>query len=65
VYGTLLLGAALLVALIFCTVRAVLDFLAGRLGWAWGGVAVCVLIICALAAPVQTHAVKFDLPVNR
>ena len=64
-YGSLLLGAGLIVALVFCTVRAVLDFLAGRLGSAWGGVAVCVLLICALAAPVQTHAVKIDLPVNR
>ncbi len=63
--ATLLLGAASLVALIFCTVRTVLDFLAGRSGWAWGGVAICLLLVCALAAPIQTHAVKVDFPANR
>ena len=39
-------------------------FRARRFGWTWSGVAVSTLLLCGLVTPIQTHAVKVDLPIN-
>lgn len=49
------LGAALL----FCVARAAFDLRARRWGWAAAGIG-CAIILRIV--PVQTHAVKIDLP---
>ena len=60
----LLVATGVLVALVFCIVRTILDFRARRFGWAWAGLAVSALLLCAMATPIKTHAVKADLPIN-
>jgi len=62
--GMIVLAAGVLVAFIFCAVRTIVDFRARRFGWAWSGVAVSALLLCGLVTPIQTHAVKVDLPIN-
>jgi hypothetical protein len=62
--GSMVLATGVLVAFIFCAVRTVVDFRARRFGWAWSGVAVSALLLGGLVAPIQTHAVKVDLPIN-
>lgn len=57
--GTYWIWTAAIVAL-FCTVRAVFDLHQKRYGWGIAG------IVCATAllmTPVETHAVKIDLPI--
>jgi len=64
--GFAVLATSLLVALLFCVIRTVLDFRARRFGWAWASLAVSALLLCASLTPIQTHAVKVDLlPVGR
>ena len=63
--GMTLLAAGLLTALVFCTVRTVLDFRDRRFAWAWAGLAVSALLLGASLAPIKTHAVKVDPPINR
>ena len=48
-----------LVAL-YCVVRVVLDIRQGRYLWAALGIAATAVIVLA---PIQTHAVKIDLPI--
>jgi hypothetical protein len=50
---------ALLVAA-YCLARSVADWRAGRKRWALAGLAAFATI---LLTPIQTHAVKVDLPV--
>jgi len=45
----------------FCIVRGIADLRARR--FVWGGLGV-VIGLAVLCTPVQTHAVKVDLPVN-
>jgi bacteriorhodopsin len=47
---------------IFCIVRGLFDLRARRYAWGAIGVVIGLVVVCA---PVQTHAVKVDLPVNR
>jgi hypothetical protein len=51
----------LFAAAVFCGVRAVLDFRQRRYWWAFAGLASSVVI---LASPIQTQAIKIDLPRN-
>jgi len=60
----IVLATGVLIAFIFCAVRTIVDFRARRFGWAWSGVAVSTLLLCGLVTPIQTHAVKVDLPIN-
>jgi|GEM_PF-2008810 len=60
--GFVILAAGMLVAFVFCLVRTVLDFRARRFGWAYAGLAVSGLLLCALLTPIQTHAVKVAFP---
>ncbi len=46
---------------VFCLVRGLADLRARR--YVWGGIGV-VIGLAVLCVPVQTHAVKVDLPVN-
>jgi hypothetical protein len=46
----------------FCVVRGIVDLRARR--YVWGGLGV-VIGLTVLLMPVQTNAVKVDLPVNR
>ncbi len=56
------IGPTLLIALAFSMSRAIADLRAKRYVWAIAG-AVCALAIgAALVMPIQTHAVKVDLP---
>lgn len=51
--------AATGLAAIYCLLRAIVDFRAKRLGWAVAGFASAAIL---LLAPVQTRAIKIDLP---
>ncbi|WP_448663188.1 hypothetical protein ACG3SL_00480 [Sphingomonas sp. CJ20] len=51
---------AVLGACIYCIARAVIDFRAGK--YLWGAVGL-VSALALLLTPIQTHAVKIDLPV--
>jgi hypothetical protein len=46
----------------FCVVRGIVDLRARR--YAWGAIGV-VIGLAVLCMPVQTHAVKIDLPASR
>jgi hypothetical protein len=46
----------------FCVVRGIFDLIGKRYAW---GVLGIVLGLFVLVTPVQTHAVKVDLPVNK
>ena len=50
---------ALAAASLFCLVRAIIDFTQRRYRWAAAGLACAVLL---MSVPIETHAVKFDLP---
>lgn len=54
--------AALGAVAIYCVVQAVRDFRAKRFAWA---AAAAVSAALLLMMPVQTHAVKIELPINR
>lgn len=56
----LLWAAGSLAACIFLITRAVIDFRAGKIVWAFLGIASAIII---LLTPVQTHAVNIDLTV--
>ncbi len=47
---------------VFCLVRGLVDLRARRYAWGAIGVVIGVTVLCM---PVQTHAIKIDLPVNR
>lgn len=49
----------LLAVAAFCIARAVADLRARRLAWAPAGLVAALLL---LLTPIQTHAVKLDLP---
>ncbi|HWU73816.1 MAG TPA: hypothetical protein VN137_10020 [Sphingomonas sp.] len=61
----MILGVATLVAFLFCFVRMVVDLRARRFGWATAGLIVSGLLLWGCLTPVETHAVKVDLPGNR
>ena len=64
--GVMVLVAGVCVALAYSVVRVFLDFRARRYGWACAGLAVSLLLLSGLLAPVQTHAVKVVLlPADR
>ena len=46
-------------ALLYCIGRAVVDFGQRRYRWAAAGIACAILL---LTIPIETHAVKYDLP---
>lgn len=50
---------AALAAGIYCVAKAVIDFRTGKYGW---GVIGLLSAAVFLVAPIQTHAVKVDLP---
>lgn len=58
--------AALLVgsvaALILCIVRGIMDLQARRLGWGATQLVIAGLLVWGMTTPIQTHAVKIDLP---
>lgn len=58
----LLWNIAALAAVIYCIAKAVIDLRARRYGWAIIGLLSAVVF---LVTPIQTHAVKIDLPVAR
>ncbi|WP_010185751.1 hypothetical protein [Sphingomonas sp. PAMC 26605] len=62
--GLVLQAIGVLVALVFCSVRVVIDVRAARFGWGVAGMIVCGLLVCAALAPIPTHAVKIDLPIR-
>ncbi|WP_242184974.1 hypothetical protein [Sphingomonas sp. CARO-RG-8B-R24-01] len=51
---------AALAAAIYCLVKAVMDLRARRYGW---GIVGLVSAVVFLVTPIQTRAVKIDLPV--
>lgn len=51
--------AALTAVIVYCVAQAVRDFRAKRHVW---GAAAAVAALLLLTMPVQTHAVKIDLP---
>ncbi|OAN58404.1 hypothetical protein [Sphingomonas sp. TDK1] len=51
-----------LAAAIYCIVKAVIDLRARRYGW---GVVGLLSAVVFLMTPIQTHAVKIDLPAVR
>ncbi len=53
---------AALVAAIYCIAKAVIDLRASR--YAWGIVGLLSAVVF-LMTPIQTHAVKIDLPAAR
>ena len=57
----LLFSTAALAASLYCIVRAIVDFRQRKYAWAVLGFASAVIF---LLAPVQTHAIKVDLPVQ-
>ena len=59
--GTLLWSAALLAAAIYCLVRGIVDLRHKHYAW---GVAGILSAGAILLVPIQTHAVKLDLPVE-
>jgi hypothetical protein len=62
--GLVVQGAGLLAAFVFCLVRAVIDLRARRFFWGAASAAIAALLLWGLVAPIPTHAVKVDLPVN-
>jgi len=59
-WNLLLLSVAALVAAIYCITKAVIDLRAGR--YVWGSIGLISAVVF-LMTPIQTHAVKVDLPV--
>jgi hypothetical protein len=53
---------AALIAGVYCIVKAIADLRAQRYGW---GIVGLLSAIVFLTTPVQTHAVKIDLPAAR
>jgi len=58
----MLWSLASLVAAVYCLVKAVIDIRDGRRLW---GVIGLVSAVVFLTTPIQTHAVKVDLPAAR
>lgn len=58
----LLWNIAALAAAIYCIAKAVIDLRARRYGW---GIVGLLSAAVFLLTPIQTHAVKVDLPVAR
>ena len=50
---------AVLMAALFCIARAVVDLRARKYGWGLLGLVSAAIF---LLVPIQTHAVKYDLP---
>jgi hypothetical protein len=59
-WNLLLLSVAALVAAIYCITKAAIDLRAGR--YVWGSIGLISAAVF-LMTPIQTHAVKVDLPV--
>lgn len=53
--------AALTTVLVYCVAQAIRDFHAKRYGWAAAAAIAAALL---LLMPMQTHAVKVDLPMS-
>ena len=51
---------AALMAAIYCVTKAVIDLRGGRYGW---GIIGLLSAVVFSVTPIQTHAVKIDLPV--
>lgn len=58
----LIWSVAVLAAAIFLIIRAVIDFRAGKFVWGILGIASAAVF---LLTPIQTHAIKIDLPADR
>lgn len=58
-WALLLWNLAALAAAAYCLVKASIDLRARRIGW---GIVGLLSAIVFLVTPVQTHAVKIDLP---
>lgn len=63
--GLAILAYGAIAASLLCFVRAVVDFRARR--FVWGGLSLVVasVLLWGLMTPIQTHAVKIDLPAAR
>ena len=53
---------AAVAAAIYCTVKAIIDLRARKYGW---GIVGLLSAVVFLTTPIQTHAVKVDLPAAR
>ena len=60
----LLLSFFSLAAVIYFFVRSVSDWRARRFGWAVTGTILAALGVVTMLTPMETHAVKIDLPRN-
>jgi hypothetical protein len=63
-WALLNLSAFSLSAIVYLIVRSVVDWRARNTRWAVAGTVIATLGVTAVIAPMQTHAIKIDIPRN-
>ena len=63
-WAIMLLSFFAVAATIYLVVRSVVDWRAGKIGWAVAGTIIAAMGAMTMFVPIKTHAVKINLPVN-